>query len=88
MKYIPSPVAFPCLTFFATGRHGLGALAICMQASLFLWPTATRMAKETRARDHIERLLAELSDTYHAGKTGETNQVYPSVISKKFQQPA
>jgi len=54
----------PCVTFFATGRFGMGAVAMLMQGSLFLWPTALRMAREYSETHAVDGMLTTLSETY------------------------
>lgn len=61
----PRSVDFaPFLTFLAAGRVAFALLAVLMQTSLFLWPTAARWAREARERESVKTLLQELSETY------------------------
>ena len=53
---------FPCVSFFADGRPVAGGIALLLQATLVLWPIATRWAYVAHERSGIERLLGELSD--------------------------
>jgi hypothetical protein len=39
----------------------MGALALLMQISLVLWPTATRWAQRANEKSDIDKYLAELS---------------------------
>jgi hypothetical protein len=57
-------VLLPCVTFFAAGRIGMGVAVLAMQASLFLWPTAYRMAREYSEEHAVDRKLTELAVTY------------------------
>lgn len=54
----------PCASFFSEGRHVAGLVALAMQASIVLWPLASRWAREMNERVGVERLLAELSETH------------------------
>ncbi len=56
----------PCVTFFRAGRGGMGVTALFMQVSLFLWPTAVRMAREYSESHAVARMLTTLSETYTA----------------------
>ncbi len=87
MKHPSSAGIIPCMSFFLSGRPGLGVLTLLMQVSLFLWPTAARWAKEVQEQDNIKRLLLELSETYRPAMIATAEPAYPA-ISKKFQQPA
>jgi hypothetical protein len=54
----------PCVTFFSAGRLGMGVTAAMMQGSLFLWPTAVRLAREFSETHAVDRKLTELSAAY------------------------
>lgn len=54
----------PCLTFFAAGRVGQGAATLVMQVSVFLWPTAYRMAREFSECHAVDRMLTKLAEAY------------------------
>ena len=77
----------PFLTFFASGRFSIGFLTMLMQMSLFLWPTATRWAREAREQENVQKLLKELSETHRPPLASASKVAYPE-ITKKFRQPA
>jgi hypothetical protein len=52
----------PCAVFFADGRTVSGTVALFMQATLVLWPVASRWAFQAEERKGIEALLDELSE--------------------------
>ncbi len=52
----------PCAVFFANGRAVGGVVALLMQATVVLWPVASRWALQLEERKGIEALLDELSD--------------------------
>jgi hypothetical protein len=54
----------PCVTFFAAGRVGMGVAAVAMQGSVFLWPTAYRMAREYAESHAVDRMLTTMLETY------------------------
>jgi hypothetical protein len=54
----------PCSSFFAEGRFVLACVALLMQLSLVLWPTAARWAQRTDEQSGMEKMLAELSETH------------------------
>ena len=87
MKHPSSAGIVPCMIFFLSGRPALGVLTLFMQVSLFLWPTATRWAREVQEQDSVKRMLQELSETYRPAMIATAEPAYPA-ITKKFRQPA
>jgi len=74
--------SFPCSTFFSEGRWGAGVAALLMQASIVLWPAASRWAHQSQERESIEKMLNELSETHC------TAQVKYRENGKRFRQVA
>jgi len=60
----------PCAVFFANGRTVSGVVALLMQATLVLWPVASRWAFQDEERKGIEALLDELSEVTVAVESG------------------
>lgn len=82
MKPFNLPKFFPCATFFTNGQTSSGCIALLMQATLVLWPVASRWAHEALERKGIETLLNELSEIHALA-------VDPySLPAKKFRQLA
>jgi hypothetical protein len=54
----------PCVTYFSAGRTGMGVVVLLMQVSLFLWPTAVRLAREYAESHAVDRMLTALSSAY------------------------
>ena len=81
MKSLNLAKIFPCAALVADGRPVAGIIALFLQATLVLWPVASRWAHVSRERDGIERLLNELSETNRAEDPYR-------FASKKFRQLA
>ena len=64
MDYSRSVNFAPFLTFFELRRFVFVLLAVLMQSSLFLWPIASRWAREAREQETLQKLLNELSETH------------------------
>ncbi len=66
----------PCAVFFANGRVASGVIALLMQATLVLWPVASRWAFQLQERQGIEALLDELSDVHGMGSAYASGAAY------------
>ena len=67
----------PCAVFFANGRTISGIGALLMQATLVLWPAASRWAFQAEERKGIEALLDELSEV-----TGDVESLFNCPVEK------